>query len=351
MRSLAFLLVLLAPSAHAVLRLDTGEGQVDLYGKSYALVVGASSYKYWPKLPGVKKDVALVKAALEKHGFAVTTVMDPTRTDFDRAMRDFISKYGQDQMNRLLFYYAGHGHTVKGAQGQEMGYMVPVDTPLPGKDRGAIRSTAISMLEIEIYAKQIDAKHALFVFDSCFSGSIFGLSRAVPAAISEKTAKPVRQFITAGAADQEVPDDSVFRRQFVAALAGEADLNRDGYVTGSELSQFLEDTVINYTRGAQTPQYGKIRDPFLDKGDFVFFLPKSPPKAGAPAKPSSASVEVTYWESIKGSNEPLLYQAYIDRYPNGQFVELARILKVQAEKRTAQSPASTQETRRLRPGW
>jgi hypothetical protein len=149
------------------------------------------------------------------------------------------------------------------------------------------------MLEIEIYAKQIDAKHALFVFDSCFSGSIFGLTRAIPAAISDKTTKPVRQFITAGAADQEVPDDSVFRRQFVAGLAGEADLNHDGYVTGSELSQFLEYTVINYTRGAQTPQYGKIRDPFLDKGDFVFFLPPSARNAatGNPGKLGPPSVQ------------------------------------------------------------
>lgn len=351
MRCLVILLTLLALPAQAVLRLDTGEGMVDLYGKSYALVIGASAYKYWPKLPGVKKDVALVKAALEKHGFEVTTVIDPTRSDFDRAMRDFVSKHGQDPTARLLFYYAGHGHTVKGAQGQEMGYMIPVDTPLPGKDRGALRSIAVSMLEIEIYAKTIDAKHALFVFDSCFSGSIFSLSRAVPSAISDKTAKAVRQFITAGAADQEVPDDSVFRRQFVSALSGEADLNRDGYVTGSELSQFLEDTVINYTRGAQTPQYGKIRDPLLDKGDFVFFLPKSATKApGGQAKAGSTNIEVTYWESIKASNEPQLYQAYIDRYPNGQFVDIARLLKAQAEKQTsANRPAG--ETRKLRPGW
>jgi uncharacterized caspase-like protein len=347
-RCLAFLLALVALPAQAVLRLNTGDGEVDLYGKSYALVMGASAYKFWPKLPGVKKDVALVKAALEKHGFEVTVVMDPTRADFDRSMRDFISKHGQDATARLLFYYAGHGHTVKGAQGQEMGYMVPIDTPLPGNDRGTLRSIAVSMLEVEIYAKTIDAKHALFVFDSCFSGSIFSLSRAVPSAISDKTTKPVRQFITAGAADQEVPDDSVFRRQFVAALSGEADLNRDGYVTGSELSQFLEDTVINYTRGAQTPQYGKIRDPLLDKGDFVFFLPKSPTTVKTASKADPTAVELSYWESIKGSKQPELYQAYIDRYPSGQFVDLARILKAQSE-RSGQSGADA--PRRLRPGW
>lgn len=346
-RYLVLVLALMTLPAPAVVRLDIGEGLTNLYGKSYALVVGASSYEFWPKLPGVKKDVALVKAALEKHGFHVTTLMNPTRGDFDRAMREFIARRGQDPRNRLLFYYAGHGHTVKGAQGQEMGYMVPVDTPLPAQGRGAIRAKAVSMLEMEIYAKQIDAKHALFIFDSCFSGSIFSLSRAVPAAISDKTTKPVRQFITAGAADQEVPDDSIFRRQLVAALDGEADLNRDGYVTASELSQFLEDTVINYTRGAQTPQYGKIRDPILDKGDFVFFLPRRAAVDPAPAKtggsttrPDPMVMELSFWESIKDSNQPALYQAYIDRYPTGQFVEPARTLKERAENAPKQIPAS-----------
>ena len=356
MRYLALFLTVLVFPAQAVLRLDTGKGEVDLYGKSYALVVGASSYKHWPRLPGVKKDVALVKAALEKHGFEVTTVIDPTRSDFDRAMRGFIAKQGQDPTARLLFYYAGHGYTLKGSQGQEMGYMVPVDTPLPSDGRGAIQSSAVSMLEIEIYAKQMDAKHALFLFDSCFSGSIFSLSRAVPAAISDKTTKPVRQFITAGAADQEVPDDSVFRRQFVAALAGEADLNRDGYVTASELSQFLEETVINYTRGAQTPQYGKIRDPYLDKGDFVFFLPKramTSPAAtratpGAPAKLDPIAVELSFWESIRGSKEPALYRAYIDRYPKGQFVELARIFALAATKAGETRKAETSPAEQAR---
>lgn len=270
---LSLALATAALPAQAVLRLDTGKGEIDLYNKSYALIIGASEYRHWPKLPGVKGDVQQIKAALEKHGFEVTIVMDPTRTQFDEAYRKFISTYGQDPTSRLLFYYAGHGHTIKTAFGQEMGYIVPIDTPLPAAGKGAVKEKAVSMMEIEIYAKQAEAKHALFMFDSCFSGSLFGLTRAVPAAISDKTAKPVRQFITAGAADQEVPDDSIFRRQFIAGLNGEADANKDGYVTASELAQFIEYTVINYSNRAQTPQYGKIRDPILDKGDYVFLLP------------------------------------------------------------------------------
>jgi len=73
-----------------------------------------------------------------------------------------------------------------------------------------------------------------------------------------------------------VPDESVFRRQFIAALQGDGDTNQDGYVTGVELGEFLSNTVGNYSKGTQHPQYGKIRDPNLDKGDFVFPLANSP---------------------------------------------------------------------------
>ncbi|HIF69589.1 MAG TPA: hypothetical protein EYQ29_09850, partial [Candidatus Lambdaproteobacteria bacterium] len=116
------------------------------------------------------------------------------------------------------------------------------------------------------------AKHALFLFDACFSGSLFALSRAIPESINYKTAKPVRQFITSGSAEETVPDQSIFRSQFVAALEGEGDSNGDGYLSGTELGQFLQDSVVNYSKGAQHPQYGKIRNPNLDKGDFVFML-------------------------------------------------------------------------------
>ncbi|MEE9390672.1 MAG: DUF1566 domain-containing protein, partial [Candidatus Aminicenantaceae bacterium] len=90
--------------------------------------------------------------------------------------------------------------------------------------------------------------------------------------ITYKTALPVRQFITAGSSDEIVPDKSLFKECFLEALKGDADANSDGYVTGSELGMYLESKVVNYSRNAQHPQYGKIRNIKLDKGDFVFVL-------------------------------------------------------------------------------
>jgi len=34
-------------------------------------------------------------------------------------------------------------------------------------------------------------------------------------------------------------------------MKGDADYNKDGYVTGSELGMYLETSVINYSQGSQ----------------------------------------------------------------------------------------------------
>ena len=61
---------------------QTGKSEtVKLYKASYALVIGVSDYTNgWQSLPGVKKDVEAVAAALKEQGFAVTTVLNPKKS-------------------------------------------------------------------------------------------------------------------------------------------------------------------------------------------------------------------------------------------------------------------------------
>jgi len=261
-----------------LLKIKDKAGQdVYLYENSYALIIGVSEYTNGcPDLPGVKNDIPRVKEALEKQGFKVFVIENPTCDQMKQEFDSFINRYGRKLDDRLLFYFAGHGHTAKFDDGRVMGYIVPADTPNPRIDLNGFFDKAMDMQQIEVYAKRIQSKHALFMFDSCFSGSIFDIIRAVPENISYKTAKPVRQIITAGAADEPVPDNSIFCSQFIEALNGEADMDKDGYVTGVELGEFLQKKVINYSKDTQHPQYGKIRDPNLDKGDFVFQMPEPP---------------------------------------------------------------------------
>ena len=253
--------------------MDREGNKVVLYKESHALIVGISQYSSgWPMLPGVQNDIEQVEFALKENGFRTVVLSNPTHDALKKAIENFINEHGQEVDNRLLFYFAGHGHTLKLSFGEDMGYFVPADAPHPRQDKHGFLSKGLNMELMQVYAKQIQSKHALFLFDSCFSGSFFSISRSVPANISYKTSQPVRQFITSGSANELVPDKSIFREQFIAALRGEGDLDSDNYVTGSELGEFLQKNVINYSQGSQHPQYGKMRNPRLDKGDFVFPL-------------------------------------------------------------------------------
>jgi hypothetical protein len=94
-----------------------------------------------------------------------------------------------------------------------------------------------------------------------------------PPPIETRLTLPVRLFITAGTDKQQVPDDSVFLKAFIKGLEGEANLNKDKYVTGTELGEFLFQYVTNHTNSNQTPVYGPIGDSPLGRGDFIFEVP------------------------------------------------------------------------------
>lgn len=314
------------------IRVESGQ-EIDLYDESHALVIGISNYTGgWRKLPGVKTDVAEISRVLRAQGFnSVTTAMDVTREEFDSALRSFISKYGLRERNRLVIYFAGHGHTERTSDDRDLGYIVMRNAPKPDSDPGNFYLASVSMDEINSHALRIKSKHALFVFDSCFSGTIFRseAESRIPPAIASLTAAPVRQFITSGAAGQQVPDDSIFRAYFARAFDQRAgDLNNDGFITGEELGKYLMGTVASDSRDTQTPRFGKIRDAKLNIGDVVFALPRK--DAPTPVMPTPTpvfdplAIELALWNSAQRNDEITDYEEYLRQYPQGRFAVTAR---------------------------
>ncbi|MFX0198530.1 MAG: caspase domain-containing protein [Candidatus Hodarchaeota archaeon] len=246
------------------------EGQsLYLYKDCHALVIGVSNYERWPKLPNAANDAKEVASKLKEVGFEVELVLDPTSHEMKKALNEMVYGIAREKDRALLLYYAGHGETETLADKTKMGYIIPRDCPVLKEDPLGFISHAISMREIESISLRIQSKHVLMLFDSCFSGSLFTLVRAIPDDITEKSTLPVRQYITAGREDEQVPDRSMFKRSFLIGLEGDADLTGDGYITGTELGMYLSDKVVNYTHRRQHPQYGKINNPNLDRGDFI----------------------------------------------------------------------------------
>ncbi len=304
-----------------------------LYGASYALVIGIDNYTSgWPRLSNAVKDARLVAQALEARGFEVTLLTDVTGQQLREQLRRFFAFKGADPDARLFVWFSGHGHTKLGE-----GYLVPADAPSP--DRPEFVYSALHMGDVGSMVRIAQSKHVLAVFDSCFAGTIFGSQRSrPPAAITAAVKRPVRQFLTSGDADQQVSDDGTFRDLFLRALSGEetSDANKDGYLTATELSLYLEDRVINLTQGAQTPRGGKLRDRRFDGGDFVFLLPSQAPQsataphAASPGAPAPApgfdarALELAFWNSMEKSADPADFEDYLARYPDGAFSGLAK---------------------------
>lgn len=281
------------------------------YGTSQALVIWSGNYRnpFWKKLNNIQGEADQVKAALQRQGFQVTVVANPTSTGMRKAMEDFITKYGYRPDARLVFYIAGHGWT----RNNDLGYLVPIDAPDASTINGDLEfaKEALSMEQIMSWSKQMEAKHVLFIFDSCFSGSIFKVRSASPPPryLERKLSLPVRQYLTAGDANEVVPAQSLFTPLLIRGLDGAADLNRDGYITGSELGEYLPEAMSTYTSG-QNPQYGKIRDPRLDQGDIVFRSLNAAPAADVltpparPAKPATPAAPAPLQPAAKPADTP-----------------------------------------------
>ena len=273
-------------------RTKTGE-EIELYKASYALIVGNGNYRNgWDPLPGATRDVQEVAETLKTHGFNVTLKTDLTKDKFEDAFETFVQN-GKNEDARLLFYYAGHGYTEELADGEHLGYLVMVDAPFP-KSGGIDGSKSVDMESLVTQSRRMQSRHVLFVFDSCFSGTILNArSQIPPPYVSNNVKYPVRQFITAGRADEIVPDHSVFKEAFLNLVKGIApEPIEDGYITGAELGLYLKTEVPKYNPG-QNPQYGKINNPKLNQGDFVFVLPREAPPPPGDALSTIATLNVT----------------------------------------------------------
>lgn len=262
--------------------LSSHKGVGAFYRASHALLVGISSYGAgWRPLPGVVADLEAIRPLLEGLGFTVECKLDLDSNALSKAIREFLNRPEVGREDRVLLYFAGHGFTRRTQVGEEIGYLVPADAP-SSKDEDFL-AHALPVTHFEHWAREVNAKHVLFVFDACFAGTIFKTFRSSSLALSHRAAQPVRQFITSGGAGEAVPDESFFRQRFVEALQGGADFDGDGWITASQLGDFLFERVVEDSGGSQHPQHGKLAEPRYALGEFLLAVRPGVPLPALPA--------------------------------------------------------------------
>lgn len=245
---------------------------IPAYSNSHALIIGIDGYKTGPPLKYAVSDATAIAAALsDRFLFPENNVhllldCDATRTAILDHFLSFACE-GTEVNDRLVVFFAGHGHTVKSSRG-EVGYLVPWDG-----DCGKL-ATLIRWDELTRNADLIEAKHILFLMDACYGGS--AIMRAMKPGsmrfLKDMLLRRSRQVLTAGKADEVVadlggplPNHSVFTGHLLEALEGKA-ADPTGILTANGVVAYVYHNVASDPGSQQTPHFGYL----AGDGDLIF---------------------------------------------------------------------------------
>lgn len=278
--------------------------------KRVALIIGNDNYATLPRLNNAVKDASDMASKLGALGFEVILKKNASRRDFSRALSEFGGKLSSAEAG--LVFYAGHG-----VQADGVNYLIPSNSQIEIEED--LRLEAVAANEFLKTLKAGGADISLLILDACRDNPLPERSRSAlrGLAVSHVSSGPggIAMLYSAGpgetAADGPAGGNGVFTGELLKALDQ----------PGLKLEDVFKKTIkrVNKkTNGKQTPWMNTSLI-----GDFYFKPAASKPKPHA--QDTDKSLELAFWDSIKNSNDPALYQAYLKKYPKGHFVDLAKI--------------------------
>jgi hypothetical protein len=240
----------------------------ELYAKSRALLIGTWKFDDVAKFPQfdenkIATDVSTLKAALERNGFEVTTLVQERvrREDISAAISKLVRDAGRD--DRLLVYFSTHGFPDPLLPSK--GFLATADCTADDP-----RGRCFALDELTEHAQRaIEGKRVrqvLYAVDSCFSGlGVAQKSVAVTTNLNQLAMPQGVFMLTAGMANQLAQIDpqlgmSTFTYYLADGLNGKADiLGNNGLITLSELFVYVQYKVAERTQSRQIPMLGRIR--------------------------------------------------------------------------------------------
>jgi hypothetical protein len=288
--------------------------------KRVALVIGNASYTSTAPLRTPVNDATEVAAALERLGFDVVRGINLDYDGMRNKVKVFTERLSGAQVG--LFYYGGHGLQVSGKN-----YLIPVDAKL-----NTASDLDFSAIDIDLVLRNMERETPtnIVFLDACRDNPLAtNLARSMgtrSGAVTRGLAPVeggVGTLIAFATQPGNVALDGIMRHSpFAAALL--KTIEQPGLPISDIMISVRQD-VLRETGNRQVPW-----DHSSLTGQF-YFVPPAPPAALAAlaavvtpdVKPPN--FELAFWDSIKNEKNPRLFEAYLNRYPDGAFAEIARI--------------------------
>ena len=279
--------------------------------KRIALVIGNSTYQHITRLDNPRNDAMLMADTLRALNF--TLVGGGPQTDLDKSGFDtVVQNFGRQLQGAdvALFYYAGHGVQVRGAN-----YLVPI-----GANPTREADVDFQMVDVNLVLRQMEGsgtKLNIVVLDACRNNPFGG--RGLRAT-------------SGGLAQMQAPEGTLISH---ATQPGNVAL--DGVGANSPYTNALAETIrrpgldilqaFNQVGLAVKRATGNAQQPWQSSspidGSFYFAGP-SAPAIGSVAPINSCAVATAHWKSAKSIGSIEAFEDHLARFPTCTFGGLAR---------------------------
>ncbi len=318
---------------------STAQENSAVHPRRLALVIGNASYDDQP-LANATRDAAATSEMLTRLGFDVTTYSNLNGSAMNEAIHEFDRRLADGGVG--LVYFSGHGLQVGKST-----LLLPINTPTK-QSPATMLTQGIDLQSIlaGMSATRKD-KLNLVILDTCLNNPYNADDVSMLRPPPDRT---IVAYATApGAFAADGAQHGIFTAQLLDAVTN------PGRNIGDTLRDVAQ-SVSLATRGQQVPWVatgaGSAADSFQFAPDALRAAHEASRSAmaetvvtlhsrGILPKDSNEQYELTFWESIKDSNYPSDYEAYLKAYPNGRFATLAhaRIDRLRAAASKGQSPA------------
>ncbi len=304
-----------------------------------ALLIGNSAYgNDIGRLTNPVNDLRLMETTLKGLGFQVIARTEADEKTMKRAIQDFGGRLEQMGNQAIgLFYYAGHGLQVNGAN-----YLLPVNARIQRESDVEIEAVNAAWVlgQMEYARSRIN----VVILDACRNNPLTCSFRSVTRGFAQVDA-PRGTLIAYSTAPGSVSvDGEGANSPYTKALV--RTMREPGLVT-EEVFRKVRVEVLAATKDLQVPwESSSLTGAF-------YFNPATRPAAepattGEPTVPlDNGKVEVPFWDNIKDSRDRAAFQEYLERFPAGNFAGLARLKLNELSSVAASDEAAHHRTQEL----
>ena len=290
----------------------------DVHAKRIALVMGNDNYTSVSKLQKAGNDATAMARELKAAGFTVQLHRDLNYRGMVRAVEAFTNNItGGDE---VVVFFAGHGVQIKNGS-----YLLPTD--IEANSESEVEKTAYELLALTDKISEAKPAFSLVMVDACRDNPLKSKGRNIGNARGLSAIEPPKgQMVVYSASrgqqaldrlsDKDPNPNGVFTREFITQM------QKPG-VRIEDIMRSVQDSVETLAKSVSHEQRPAVYNEA--RGNFYFFGPTTVQVTPAQQKPDTNAIELALWESVKNATTAVEIQAYLNRFPNGFFAEVARV--------------------------